>query len=62
MGKPVGADAAAGRHTFPAVIGLEQSKALAWELARAAQGAVKALEPEPGPLHALAAYAVERPA
>lgn len=62
MGKPVGADAAAGRHTFPAVIGLEQSKALAWELARAAQGAVTALEPQPGPLHALAAYAVERPA
>ena len=31
MGKPTGADAAAGRHTFPAVVGLERSAALARE-------------------------------
>jgi geranylgeranyl diphosphate synthase type II len=60
MGKPTGADAAAGRHTFPAVVGLEPSRALAWEHVRRATDAVAVLEPVPGPLAALARYAVER--
>lgn len=60
MGKPTGADAAAGRHTFPAVVGLEQSRKMAADHVARAIDAVKFLEPEPGPLAALARYAVER--
>ncbi|MBK7858372.1 MAG: polyprenyl synthetase family protein [Archangiaceae bacterium] len=60
MGKPTGADAAAGRHTFPAVVGLERSRALAQEQVQRAVSAIAALEPTPGPLAALARYAVER--
>ncbi len=60
MGKPTKADSEAGRHTFPAVVGLERSKALAREHAEAAAAAIKLLEPQPGPLAALARYTVER--
>ena len=60
MGKPTGADADAGRHTFPAVVGLERSRALAKEHAQAAVNAAKAFEAAPGPLAALAVYSVER--
>ncbi|HZX41181.1 MAG TPA: farnesyl diphosphate synthase [Myxococcaceae bacterium] len=60
MGKPTGADAAAGRHTYPAVLGLEASRARARALVNEALGAVRALEPTPGPLAALARYTVER--
>jgi geranylgeranyl diphosphate synthase type II len=60
MGKPTGADAAAGRHTFPAVLGVEASRARAAALVEEALGAVRALEPVPGPLAALARYSVER--
>ncbi len=60
MGKPTKADADAGRHTFPAVVGLERSKQLAREHAEAAVGAVQLLEPQAGPLAALARYTVER--
>ena len=60
MGKPTGADAAAGRHTFPAVVGFEASKNMAWESVRRAQQAVRAFDGEDGPLAALAAYSVER--
>jgi geranylgeranyl diphosphate synthase type II len=60
MGKPTGADAAAGRHTFPAVVGLERSKALAQEQVQRAIAAISRLEPVAGPLAALARYSVER--
>lgn len=60
MGKPTGADAAAGRHTYPAVLGLEASRKLALAQADRAIDSVKRLEPEPGPLAGLAKYAVER--
>ncbi len=60
LGKPVGADAAAGRHTFPAVLGLEQSKQLAARKVAEAIAAVAPLEPREGPLAALARYSVER--
>jgi geranylgeranyl diphosphate synthase type II len=60
LGKPVGADAAAGRHTFPAVLGLEQSKQLAARKVADAIAAVATLEPREGPLAALARYSVER--
>jgi geranylgeranyl diphosphate synthase type II len=60
MGKPTGADAAAGRHTFPAVVGLDRSRALAAEQVQRAQAALAKLEPVPGPLAAVARYTVER--
>jgi geranylgeranyl diphosphate synthase type II len=60
MGKPTGADAAAGRHTYPAVLGLETSRARAGALVEEALAAVRGLEPTPGPLAALARYSVER--
>ncbi|MGZ6027828.1 MAG: polyprenyl synthetase family protein [Myxococcaceae bacterium] len=60
MGKPTGADAAAGRHTYPAVLGLEASRARAASLVDEALAAARALEPAPGRLAALARYSVER--
>jgi geranylgeranyl diphosphate synthase type II len=60
LGKPAGADAAAGRFTFPAVVGLEASKRLAEEKVAEAISAVRPLEGADGPLAALARYAVER--
>jgi geranylgeranyl diphosphate synthase type II len=60
LGKPAGADAAAGRHTYPAVLGLEASRARAAGLVAEALAAVRPLESVPGPLAALARYSVER--
>ncbi len=60
MGKPTGADAAAGRHTFPAVVGLEQARVLAAGHVTRALGAVRELEGADGPLAALARYSAER--
>jgi geranylgeranyl diphosphate synthase type II len=60
MGKPVGADAAAGRYTYPAVIGLEASWVLAERMVAEAVAAVEPIEGPVGPLGALARYMVER--
>ena len=60
LGKPAGADAAAGRFTFPAVVGLEESKRLAQDKVAEAIAAVRPLEGADGPLAALARYSVER--
>ncbi|MFZ5445648.1 MAG: polyprenyl synthetase family protein [Myxococcota bacterium] len=60
MGKPTGADAAAGRHTFPAVVGLERSRQMAAEFVARATAAVRPLEGEDGPLAALARFSIER--
>ncbi|WP_224360392.1 polyprenyl synthetase family protein [Hyalangium versicolor] len=60
MGKPVGADAAAGRYTFPAVIGLEASWVLAERMVADAVAAVEPIEGPGGPLSVLARYMVER--
>ncbi len=60
MGKPTGADAAAGRGTFPAVVGLDRARSLAQEQVQRAIAAVAKLESEEGPLAALARYSVER--
>jgi geranylgeranyl diphosphate synthase type II len=60
LGKPTGADAAAGRHTFPAVVGMKRSKQMARELVERASSAVETLEGKNGPLAALARYSVER--
>jgi geranylgeranyl diphosphate synthase type II len=60
LGKPAGADAAAGRVTFPGLLGVDRARALAREQVDAALAAVRSLEPQPGPLAALAAFALER--
>jgi geranylgeranyl diphosphate synthase type II len=60
LGKPSGADAAAGRHTYPAVLGVERSRERAHGLVVEALVAARLLEPVPGPLAALARYSVER--
>lgn len=60
LGKPTGADSAAGRFTFPAVFGLAQSRTLAGERVEHAVEAISRLEFPPGPLAALARYSVER--
>lgn len=60
LGKPAGADAAAGRHTFPAVVGLERARQLAREHVERAIDAVKFLDGDDGPLAALARYSIER--
>ncbi|MGO9066860.1 MAG: polyprenyl synthetase family protein [Myxococcaceae bacterium] len=60
LGKPAGADAEAGRPTYPAVLGLEASRQKARALVQRAVQAVQPLEPVPGPLQALARYSVER--
>jgi geranylgeranyl diphosphate synthase, type II len=63
LGKPAGADAEAGRHTYPAVLGLLASQQKAAALVEEAVAAVRAeLEPAGGPLSALARYSVERTA
>jgi geranylgeranyl diphosphate synthase type II len=60
LGKPTQADAEAGRATYPAVLGLEASRAKALALVQQAVASVQSLEPVPGPLQALARYSVER--
>jgi geranylgeranyl diphosphate synthase type II len=60
MGKPTGADAAAGRHTFPAVVGLDAARKLAADHVSRALSAVRELEGADGPLAALARYSIER--
>ncbi|MGO9830187.1 MAG: polyprenyl synthetase family protein [Myxococcaceae bacterium] len=62
LGKAAGADAVAGRPTYPAVLGLEASREKAHALVQRAVRAVQPLEPVPGPLSALAHYSVERKA
>ncbi|MFZ5471028.1 MAG: polyprenyl synthetase family protein [Myxococcota bacterium] len=58
LGKPSGADRA--KHTFPSVLGLEKSRALAAAQVEKALAAIVPLEPVEGPLAALARFAVQR--
>lgn len=60
LGKPTGADAAAGRHTFPALLGVEGSRKLAAQHVERAVEAITAVEPGAGPLTALARYSLNR--
>ncbi len=60
LGKPAGADAAAGRSTFPALLGLDGARALAAEQVATALRVAGSLESPPGPLAALARYSAER--
>jgi geranylgeranyl pyrophosphate synthase len=60
MGKPVGADAAKGKTTVPAVLGVEGARARASELLHEASGALAEAGAASGPLAALARFVVER--
>jgi geranylgeranyl diphosphate synthase type II len=62
MGKPTGADAKAGRATFPAVLGLERSQGLANEWAQKALAALVPFGARAQALAALARFTVERDA
>jgi geranylgeranyl diphosphate synthase type II len=61
LGKSAGKDAAARKATYPAVIGLEKSRAEARRLTRQAHNALSAFDDRNAePLHALANYLLER--
>jgi len=60
MGKRVGKDADRGKLTFPAVVGLEESRARARGLAAEAAAGVAALGAGAAPLEALAHWIVDR--
>jgi geranylgeranyl diphosphate synthase type II len=60
LGKTAGKDAAAGKATFPAAIGIEASRARAGELARSAAASAAALGPAARPLVDLVGFVVRR--
>ena len=60
MGKATGTDASRGKSTYPALLGLSQSKAFAAELVNNALQALKIFGNKAGSLAALANYIIER--
>lgn len=60
MGKRTGKDDAAGKNTFPALMGLDRSHAYARELAIAAQAAIADFGAAAEPLRRIANFVVER--
>ncbi len=60
LGKSAGKDVAAKKATYPAVIGLEKSRAEAGRLTRQAHRALSAFAEKGKALHALANYLLER--
>jgi geranylgeranyl diphosphate synthase type II len=60
LGKSAGKDIAAAKATYPAVIGLDQSRAEARRLTRHAHNALSAFGKKAEALHALANYLLER--
>ena len=60
LGKPVGSDAANEKTTYPSLLGLEQSRALAKDEAEKALAALPNAGSQTEFLHALARYVVER--
>ena len=63
LGKPVGSDVVQGKKTYPALLGLEKSRALAQDQAEVAKAALAAFSgPEAEFLLALAEYTVNRAA
>lgn len=60
IGKDVGSDAAKGKSTFPAVIGLEASRRQAKALVDQAVAALSAFDEKADPLRRIAQYIVER--
>ena len=60
MGKSTGSDASRGKTTFPAILGLEASRARLAELVSGAAAAVKRLGRRAEPLVRIAEYIMER--
>jgi geranylgeranyl diphosphate synthase type II len=60
MGKRTNKDQAAGKNTYPALIGIEQSRALARDLESRAQAALSSFDSRAEPLRAIASFVVER--
>ena len=60
LGKPIGSDAANEKPTYPSLLGLEQSRALAREEAEKAVTSLPDAGSQTAFLHALARYVVER--
>ena len=60
LGKPVGSDAASGKVTYPSLLGMEESRALARKEAKTAILALPDAGSETAFLHALAGYVVSR--
>jgi geranylgeranyl diphosphate synthase type II len=60
MGKRTNKDQAAGKNTYPALIGLEQSHALAIDLEERALKALLQFDHRADPLRAIASFVVER--
>jgi geranylgeranyl diphosphate synthase type II len=60
LGKAVGTDAARSKTTYPALLGLERSKALARELVGEGLQAIAAFDTKADPLRAIANYIVNR--
>ncbi len=60
LGKQVGADIKLGKATYPAVIGIEQSKRTQSKLIEDAVAALEAFDQRADPLRAIARYVIER--
>ncbi len=60
IGKDAGSDEARGKATYPAVIGLAESKRLATELIDSAFSALEPLGEKAGPLREIATYIIKR--
>ena len=60
MGKRTNKDQAAGKNTYPALMGIEQSRALARDLEGRAQAALSSFDNRAEPLRAIASFVVER--
>jgi geranylgeranyl diphosphate synthase type II len=60
LGKSAGKDAAAHKATYPAVIGLDKSRAEAQRLTKKAHGALESFGHKAGRLHELANYLLQR--
>jgi geranylgeranyl diphosphate synthase, type II len=60
LGKAVGTDAARSKTTYPVLLGLERSKALARELVAEGLQAIAVLDSKADPLRAIAHYIVNR--
>jgi len=60
MGKAVGTDAERSKNTYPALLGLDKSKALAASLVDRALKAIEASDRRSDPLRAIALYIIER--
>jgi farnesyl diphosphate synthase len=60
LGKPQGSDAARDKPTYPALLGLDGAKRMAWDMHEKALAAVAPLGPQAEPLRWISAYIVER--